>query len=175
FTPAGFASHKNIIGPLLTHLRSKLVKQVSIESHEELPTEHDDPFIKYLHRTIRIGVKFLSILMVAVILLSIVDVLYVIWVKISNSPHFLMTTNDLLETFGSFLAVLIAIEIFLNITIYIRSDVIPVKLVVATALMAISRKVIVFDYKHLAPEYVSASALVLVALGITYVLVKKSD
>ncbi|MGB4924742.1 MAG: BLUF domain-containing protein, partial [Candidatus Nitrotoga sp.] len=42
FTPAGFASHKNIIGPLLTHLRSKLVKQVSIESHEELPTEHDD-------------------------------------------------------------------------------------------------------------------------------------
>ena len=175
FTPAGFASHKNIIGPLLTHLRSKLVKQVSIESHEELPTEHDDPFIKYLHRTIRIGVKFLSILMVAVILLSIVDVLYVIWVKVSNSPHFLMTTNDLLETFGSFLAVLIAIEIFLNITIYIRSDVIPVKLVVATALMAISRKVIVFDYKHLAPEYVSASALVLVALGITYVLVKKSD
>lgn len=175
FTPAGFASHKNIIGPLLTHLRSKLVKQVSIESHEELPTEHNDPFIKYLHRTIRIGVKFLSILMVAVILLSIVDVLYVIWVKVSNSPHFLMNTNDLLETFGSFLAVLIAIEIFLNITIYIRSDVIPVKLVVATALMAISRKVIVFDYKHLAPEYVSASALVLVALGITYVLVKKSD
>lgn len=175
FTPAGFASHKNIIGPLLTHLRSKLVKQVSTESHEELPTEHNDPFIKYLHRTIRIGVKFLSILMVAVILLSIVDVLYVIWVKISNSPHFLITTNDLLETFGSFLAVLIAIEIFLNITIYIRSDVIPVKLVVATALMAISRKVIVFDYKHLAPEYVSASALVLLALGITYVLVKKSD
>jgi uncharacterized membrane protein (DUF373 family) len=175
FTPAGFASHKNILGPLLSHLRSKLVKQVSTESHEELPMEHDDPFIKYLHRTIRLGVKFLSILMVIVILLSIVDVLYIIWVKISNSPHFLMTTNDLLETFGSFLAVLIAIEIFINITIYIRSDVIPVKLVVATALMAISRKVIVFDYKHLDPEYVSASALVLVALGITYMLVKKSD
>ena len=175
FTPAGFASHKNIIGPLLTHLRSKLVKQVSTESHEELPTEHDDPFIKYSHRTIRLGVKFLSILMVLVILSSIVDVLYVIWGKISESPYFLISTNDLLETFGSFLAVLIAIEIFLNITIYIRSDVIPVKLVVATALMAISRKVIVFDYKHLDPEYVSASALVLVALGITYMRVKKSD
>ncbi|CAH1206857.1 conserved membrane hypothetical protein [Candidatus Nitrotoga sp. BS] len=175
FTPAGFASHKNIIGPLLTHLRSKLVKQVSTESHEELPVEHDDPFIKYLHRTIRIGVKFLSILMVFVILLSILDVLYVIWDKISESPRYLMNTNDLLETFGSFLAVLIAIEIFLNITIYIRSDVIPVTLVVATALMAISRKIIVFDYKHLDPAYVSASALVVIALGITYVLIKKSD
>jgi len=175
FTPAGFASHKNVIGPLLTHLRSKLVKQVTTVSHEELPMEHDDPFIRFLHGTIRAGVKFLSLLMVVVILLSIFDVLYTIWDKISDPPYFLMTTNDLLETFGSFLAVLIAIEIFINITLYIRSDVIPVKLVVATALMAISRKVIVFDYKHLDPEYVSASALVLVALGITYMLVQKHE
>ncbi len=175
FTPAGFASHKNVIGPLLTHLRSKLVKQVTTHHHEELPMEHDDPFIRFLHGTIRAGVKFLSLLMVVVILLSIFDVLYTIWDKISDPPYLLMTTNDLLETFGSFLAVLIAIEIFINITLYIRSDVIPVKLVVATALMAISRKVIVFDYKHLDPEYVSASALVLVALGITYMLVQKHE
>ncbi|MFZ1547453.1 MAG: phosphate-starvation-inducible PsiE family protein, partial [Candidatus Nitrotoga sp.] len=169
FTPAGLASHKNVIGPLSSHLRNKLVKQVSTECHEELPMEHGDPFIKYLHRTIRMGVKFLSILMVFVILLSIAQVLYVVWVKVSGSPNFLMTTKDLLETFGAFLAVLIAIEIFTNITIYIRSDVFPIKLVVATALMAVSRKIIVFDYKHLDPAYVSASALVLLALGITYV------
>ena len=174
FTPSGFASHKNIIGPLLSHLRSKLVKQVSAVSHEELPTEHDDPFIRFLHLTIRGGVKFLALLMVAVILLSIWDVLYTIYIKISVPPY-LMTTNDLLETFGAFLVVLIAIEIFINITLYIRSDVIPVKLVVATALMAISRKVIVFDYKHLDPQFVSASALVVVALGITYMLVQKHD
>jgi len=176
FTPSGFASHKNIIGPLLSHLRGKLVKQVAAaESHEELPTEHDDPFIRFLHLTIRGGVKFLALLMVGVILLSILDVVFTIYGKISDPPYFVMTTNDLLETFGAFLAVLIAIEIFINITLYIRSDVIPVKLVVATALMAISRKVIVFDYKHLDPEYVSASALVLVALGITYMLVQKHD
>ena len=174
FTPSGFASHKNIIGPLLSHLRSKLVKQVSAVSHEELPTEHDDPFIRFLHLTIRGGVKFLALLMVAVILLSIWDLLYTIYIKISVPPY-LMTTNDLLETFGAFLVVLIAIEIFINITLYIRSDVIPVKLVVATALMAISRKVIVFDYKHLDPQFVSASALVVVALGITYMLVQKHD
>ena len=173
FTPSGFASHKNIIGPLLTHLRSKLVKQVSTESHEELPVQHEDPFIQILHRTIRMGVKFLALLMVIVIFFGIIDVAYVMYEKVTEPPLLLMTTNDLLETFGAFLAVLIAIEIFLNITLYIRSDVIPVKLVVATALMAISRKVIVFGYKHLDPEYVSASALVLVALGITYWLVQK--
>jgi len=63
--------------------------------------------------------------------------------KITEAPYAMMTIDDLLETFGAFLAVLIAIEIFLNITLYIRGDGIPVKLVVATALMAISRKVIV--------------------------------
>jgi len=175
FTPSGFASHKNIIGPLLSHLRSKLVKQVTVERHEELPTEHDDPYIRFLHLTIRAGVKVLALLMVGVILLSILDVVFTIYGKISDPPYFVMTTNDLLETFGAFLAVLIAIEIFINITLYIRSDVIPVKLVVATALMAISRKVIVFDYKHLDPQFVSASALVVVALGITYMLIQKYD
>ena len=175
FTPSGFVSHKNIIAPLLSHLRNKLVKQVVTECHEELPTAHDDPYLRFLHLTIRGGVRFLALLMVGVILLSILDVMFTIYDKISDPPYLMMTTNDLLETFGAFLAVLIAIEIFINITLYIRSDVIPVKLVVATALMAISRKVIVFDYKHLDPAYVSSSALVLVALGITYMLIQKHD
>ena len=173
FMPSGFASHKNIIGPLLTHLRGKLVKQVAAECHEELPLEHEDPFIRFLHLTLRAGVKFLALLMVAVIMLSILDVLFTIYDKISHPPYLKLTTNDLLETFGTFLIVLIAIEIFINITLYIRSDVIPVKLVVATALMAISRKVIVFDYHHLDPTYVSSSALVVISLGITYLHLDK--
>jgi uncharacterized membrane protein (DUF373 family) len=144
FTPSGFASHKNIIGTLLSHLRGKLVKQVAAECHEELPMEHDDPFIRFLHLTIRVGVKFLSLLMVIVILLSILDVLFTIYDKVSHPPYLMLTSNDLLEPFGAFLFVLIVIEIFINITLYIRSDVIPVKLIVVTALMTNSRKVIVF-------------------------------
>jgi uncharacterized membrane protein (DUF373 family) len=175
FTPAGFASHKHIIAPLLTHLRSKLVKQVTQESHEELPVQHEDPYIQFLHRTIRFGVKFLALLMVIVILFGIIDVVYVIFDKITQPPFMLLTINDMLETFGAFLAVLIAIEIFVNITLYIRSDVIPVKLVVATALMAVSRKIIVFDYKSLSSEYVSASAMVVIALGITYWLIQNKE
>lgn len=174
FTPSGFASHKNIVGPLLTHLRGRLIKQVST-SHEELPLTHEDPFIQFLNRTIRLGVKFMALLMVFVILLGIVDIVFVLYEKLSEPPILELTINELLETFGGFMAVLIAIEIFLNITLYIRSDVIPVKLVVATALMAIARKIIVFDYKHLDPQYVSASALVVVALGITYWLIQKHD
>lgn len=173
FTPSGVASHKNMIGPLLTHLRGRLIKQVTEESHEELPLEHDDPFIKLLHRAIRACVKVLAFLMVLVIMLGVLDVIFVMYQRMSDPPYFHLSINEILETFGAFLAVLIAIEIFLNITIYIRSDVIPVKLVVATALMAISRKVIVFDFHHLDSAYVSSSALVVLALGTTYWLLDK--
>lgn len=175
FTPAGIAAHQGIIGPLVNLLRVKLIKHVSMAKHEELPIDHEDPFIQFLHRTIRTGVKFLAMLMTFVILLGIFDVIYVIYEKLTTPPFLLMTTDEILDTFGAFLAVLIAIEIFLNITLYIRSDVIPVKLVVATALMAISRKVIVFDYKQLPYEYVGVSALVVMALGITYWLIQKKE
>jgi hypothetical protein len=46
-------SHKNIIVPLLTHLRGKLVKQVAAECQEDLPMKHEDPFIRFLHLTLR--------------------------------------------------------------------------------------------------------------------------
>ncbi len=174
FNPAGFVAHKGVIGPLMKLLRNKLEEQVE-ETHEELPLQHGDPFIQLLHHTIRAAVKMLALLMVIVIILGVVDVLYVLYEKIISPPFFLLTINDMLATFGAFLAVLIAIEIFLNITLYIRSDVIPVKLVVATALMAISRKVIVFDFKHLPPEYVTASSFVVISLGVTYWLIQKKE
>ncbi len=95
--------------------------------------------------------------------------------KLKTPPVFLLNISDILATFGAFLAVLIAIEIFINITLYIRNDVLPVNLVVATALMAISRKVIIFDFKELTPMYILATAAVVLALGITYWLISKKE
>ena len=41
--------------------------------HEELPSTHDDPLIQFLHKTIKITVKFLAILMVLVIIWGTID------------------------------------------------------------------------------------------------------
>jgi len=71
------------------------------------------------------------------------------------------------------MAVLIAIEIFINITSYLRDDVIHVKIVLATALMAIARKVIVLDFEATEPLYVFATATVLVAAAVAYFLVHR--
>ncbi len=143
--------------------------------HEELPEVSDDPLIEFLHKTIRIAVRVLAILMTLVIIWGIGDVVYVIYQRLMLPPVYLLNISDILATFGAFLAVLIAIEIFINITLYIRNDVLPIKLVVATALMAISRKVIIFDFKELSPMYVVATAAVILALGITYWLILKKE
>lgn len=141
--------------------------------HSELPHEHKDPLIQFLHASIRMAVKILAILMTLVIIWGVGDVIYVLYQRLMTPPLYLLNISDILATFGAFLAVLIAIEIFINITIYIRDDVLPVKLVIATALMAISRKVIVFDFQMLTPMYIFASASVVLALGITYWLINK--
>jgi uncharacterized membrane protein (DUF373 family) len=143
------------------------------EPGHDLTREHEDPFIEVLHRAIRLAVKVLAVLMVAVIIWGIGDVVYVLYQRIVEPPFLLLSINDILATFGAFLAVLIAIEIFINITMYLKTDVIPVRLVVATALMAISRKVIIFDFEEITPPFVLATAAVVLALGVTYWLISR--
>ncbi|MFT4551574.1 MAG: uncharacterized membrane protein (DUF373 family) [Chlamydiales bacterium] len=59
------------------------------------------------------------------------------------------------------------------ITLYLRNDVIDVNLVVATALMAVARKVIIFDYNAISPAYIYATALTIISLGLTYWLLTR--
>lgn len=143
------------------------------ERHKELPSEHADPLIKFLHSVIRQCVRVLAVLMVAVIIWGIGDVLYVLYQRLITPPVFLLNINDIFYTFGAFMAVLIAIEIFINIRLYLESNDFPVKLVVATALMAIARKVIVLDIEKLTPDYIFAIAATVLALGLTYWLLHK--
>ncbi|MEA3372399.1 MAG: phosphate-starvation-inducible PsiE family protein [Campylobacterota bacterium] len=142
-----------------------------MKKHDELPVEHDDSLIAFLHKMIKVAVKALAILMVFVIFWGVGDVIHVLYQRLMAAPFMLLEITDILKTFAAFLAVLIAIEIFQNIVMYLSTDVIPIKLVVATALMAIARKVIIIDFKDITPMYIFATAAVVLALGITYYLV----
>ena len=137
----------------------------------ECVVNNRDPLICFLHRIIRFAVRLMAVLMVLIILWGIGDVVWVLYQKLRTPPYFLLNISDILATFGAFMAVLIAIEIFQNITLYLRDDIIHVKIVIATALMAIARKVIILDFKVLTPAYVSAIAAVVLAMGVTYWLI----
>ncbi len=143
------------------------------EPGHDLIKKHEDPFLESLHCIIRFSVKVLAVLMVLVIVWGIGDVVYVLYQRITAPPFMLLSINDIFATFGAFIAVLIAIEIFINISMYLQTDVIPVRLVVATALMAISRKVIIFDFEKVTPPFILGTAAVVFALGVTYWLISK--
>ncbi len=136
-------------------------------------SKSDDFFLWLLKNVIHLCLKSLGLLMVVVIIFGVIDVAWTLYERLIQPPVFILTIGDILATFGAFMVVLIAIEIFQNIILYLRDDVIHVKIVLSTALMAIARKVIILDYNELEPLYIFATGVVLVATGITYYYVHK--
>jgi uncharacterized membrane protein (DUF373 family) len=126
-----------------------------------------------LHRTIRWAVKVLAVLMVFTILWGVVDVVYILYQKLILPTFTTFTIRDITQIFSFSLAPIVAMALFKNITLYIRKDMIHIKLVLATALMAMARKIIIFDFKEITPPYVLATATVVLALGITYWLIQR--
>ncbi len=113
--------------------------------------------------------------MTLLILFGVLDVIWEMYQLLSQPPFMILRISDILTLFGAFMAVLIAIEIFTNIAIYLRDDVIHVKIVMATALMAIARKVIVMDYEKTSAEFVYGTAAIVLAMSFGYWLVVKYD
>jgi uncharacterized membrane protein (DUF373 family) len=141
--------------------------------HDELPAEHEDPLIRKLHLVIRFAVKVLAVLMVMVIIWGVFDVIYVLYSKFVAPPMFLFQVQDIFVIFGAFMVVLIAVEIFINIRLYLGTNILPIRLVVATALMAIARKVIILDITLITATEMLGIAAIVLALGITHWLVGK--
>lgn len=141
--------------------------------HDELPEEHEDPLIRKLHLIIRYAIKLLAVLMVLVIIWGVLDVIYVLYSKFVSPPLLLLDVSDIFVIFGAFMVVLIAVEIFINIRLYLGTNVLPIRLVIATALMAIARKVIILDIETISAEEMLAIAAIVLALGITHWLVGK--
>lgn len=151
---------------------------VSMEAKEELPRKHmQEPLIEFLTKTIRMAVRAMAILMTLVILWGVADIMWVLYEDLNtgDEPLLMLSMQEILETFGAFMAVLIAIEIFVNITVYLRDDVIHVKIVMATALMAIARKIIILDTEKTEWPMVAALAAVVIAMSIGYYLVVVRD
>lgn len=135
--------------------------------------DKDDKLIAGVYKMVGYSVRVLAILMLLVILMGVVDVGWTLYQKLLAPPRFILTISDMLATFGAFMAVLIAIEILINITVYLDEKVIHVKIVMATALMAIARKVIILDFDEIEASYVYAIGAVTLAMSVGYWLVHK--
>ena len=141
----------------------------------ETTSPRQDPFIDCLLDVIRWAVRALAVLMTLVIVMGVVDVVWMLYQRMTNPPVPLLNISEILATFGAFLGVLIAIEIFANITMYLREEVIPVDIVMATAVIAAARKVIVIDLKELSAPHMWGLAAIVAAVSGGYWLILGSS
>jgi len=145
------------------------------EQHVELDPNHEDRIVRTSNRLIRHGIRLLSGVMVVIIFFAVIDTAYTFVVKLVTPPMFILEVGVLVDVFAAVLVVLIAVEIYSNVTLYLTANVIHVKLVVATALMAVARKVITLDSKDLEPGYFLGYAALGVAFGLTYWLLARKE
>lgn len=112
-------------------------------------------------------------LLAFVLLLATVELVYVIVKDIMSPPLFLLELDELLEIFGVFMLVIIGIELLESITkTYLKEGVDHVKVVLAVAMIAIARKVIILDVKEISSITMLGIAAIILALSIGYYLSK---
>ncbi len=134
----------------------------------------DDQFLKRLRQVEGVVSKVLSLAMVGVILVTVTDLGIVLYRSLLTVDNGGFLQNTLTEIFGMFLSVLIALEILENITAYIRQHVVQVELVMATALTAVGRKLIILDLEKVSGVSLIGLAGALFALALSYLIVRKA-
>ena len=94
-------------------------------------------------------------------------------VDLISPPFLLLSGDEILALFGSFLLVLITLEFFESIKVYLRENTIPYELVVVIAITAIARKVIVLDLETASDLHLIGLGVVVIALAGAYYLLKR--
>jgi uncharacterized membrane protein (DUF373 family) len=85
----------------------------------------------------------LAVMLAVVVTLSTLHLGMLIAQEIWTPPRFLIRVQGLLEIFGSFLLVLIGVELLETLKAYLKTDVIHVRVVMEVVLIAMARKLII--------------------------------
>jgi uncharacterized membrane protein (DUF373 family) len=118
--------------------------------------------------------KILSLGMIGVILAMVVDLAIVMTRSILTTAPGDFLGQPVIDLFGLFLGVLIALEILENITAYIKTHVVEVELVIATALTAVGRKFIILDLTKVSGLTLVGLAIAILALALAYGIIRLS-
>lgn len=134
----------------------------------------NDIFLSRLHQFEGSVSKALSVGMVIVILAIVLELAVVLVRTIFTTPPGAFLGQTVIDIFGLFLTVLIALEILENITAYIQKHVVQVELVIATALTAVGRKFIILDLTQVSGTTLIGLAIAIFALASSYWIVRAS-
>ena len=112
-------------------------------------------------------------MMILVVLLSTVELGWIIIKDVLTPPIILLDINELLEIFGFFLLVLIGVELLETIKAYLLEKVVHVEIVLEVALIAIARKVIILDLEKYDSLTVLGMAGLILAVAVAFYVVRR--
>lgn len=119
-------------------------------------------------------VVVITCMVALVLILSVIELGYMLVKDIVTPPVFLLDITEILELFGLYMLVLIGIELLETMEIYIKEHVIHVEVVFTVALIAVARKVIILDVKKLPASSLFAIGFVILALSVGYYMIQKA-
>lgn len=135
---------------------------------------------KLLKRYETLVIQVLMGMMAIVLTLATIDLGWIIIKDLKKPPFLILSVDQLLELFGLFMLVVIGLELLETImkTImktYITRDMPHYEVVLAVAIIAISRKIIVLDIKEVDGLTILGIAAIVLALTAGFYMMKKSQ
>lgn len=131
--------------------------------------------MSYLDQFQKAILTVLIALMSLVVMLTTLELIYVLAIDILSPPIILLEINELLSIFGFFLLILIGIELLETFRIYLQENVINVQVVFLVAIIAIARKIIILDFDKTQDLTLIGLGFIMISLASAYYLVKKSQ
>ncbi|MFB2937417.1 phosphate-starvation-inducible PsiE family protein [Aerosakkonemataceae cyanobacterium BLCC-F154] len=132
----------------------------------------DEEFLGFIKVIESLVSKILSLAMVAVILISVVDLIISLGQDLFLHQPVGFFTTTIIKIFGFFLNILIALELLENITAYLKNHAVQVELVIITSLIAVARKIIILDLKEVTGLQLIGLAIAILALSISFLIVR---
>ncbi|MDZ7316881.1 MAG: phosphate-starvation-inducible PsiE family protein [candidate division KSB1 bacterium] len=120
------------------------------------------------------GVVFvLLLLMVVVLVIGTVELAVMLYQSLIRPPFLLFDLTNLLEIFGTFLMVLIGLELLETIKVYWQQNKFHLEEVLIVSIIAVARKVILVDSKTFSADFLLGMAALILALAVSYFLVQR--
>ncbi len=134
----------------------------------------NENFLLIISKFETIIAKILSLALLIVIIIALADLIVYL---VNNIGKYTSDSNKktVVELFGLFLNILIALELLENITAYLKKHIVQLELVIVTSLIAIARKIIIFDLSKYSNNDLIALSIGILALAVSYWLVKRAN
>ena len=118
-------------------------------------------------------IRSLIYMMAVIILISTIELGYLLVKDIISSPLFFLEIDELLELFGFFLLILIGVELLETIKAYLQDKVVHSEIVLEVALIAIARKVIILDFKDYDSTVILGIAALIITISASYYIIRR--